>query len=246
MGKDKLIKWAENKTFAHVFEPDLLPIIREGKTFMKGEWGDFFGNKNPITLELGCGKGEYTVGLAKKYPNRNFIGVDVKGHRFHKGAKEAMMEGLKNVAFLRTRIEFIESFFAPNEISEIWLTFSDPQPQDKVGVRRITSMHYAKKYAHFLRPGGLIHIKHDNDEVYRLALLEFQSNGYSVEMACNDIYTSWIETINPDLREILEWKTFYEQMWIGEGRKIKYLKIRTPQQHEVEEKSTHSSEIPKS
>ncbi|MFM7309568.1 MAG: tRNA (guanine(46)-N(7))-methyltransferase TrmB, partial [Flavobacteriales bacterium] len=113
MGKDKLKKWAENKTFSHVYEPELMPIIKEGATFMKGEWHQrAFGNAHPLVLELGCGKGEYTVGLARLHPNCNFLGVDVKGHRFHKGAKEALEEGLTNVAFLRTRIEFIESFFA--------------------------------------------------------------------------------------------------------------------------------------
>ena len=112
MGKDKLKKWVENKTFPHVYEPELLPIIKQGKTFMKGEWhGAAFKNQNPLVLELGCGKGEYTVGLARLHPNINFLGVDVKGHRFHKGAKDALSEGLSNVCFLRTRVEFIESFF---------------------------------------------------------------------------------------------------------------------------------------
>lgn len=227
MGKDKLKKWAENKTFPHVFEPELLPIIKEQKTYMQGEWHDFFKNNHPITLELGCGKGEYTVGLAERYPHRNFIGVDVKGHRFHKGAKDALQMGLTNVAFLRTRVEFITQFFAPNEIDEIWLTFSDPQPQDKVGVRRITSKYYAEKYRNFLKPGGLIHIKHDNPEVYRLALLEFGDDPrYVIETHSFDVYGAYMEEQTQEWQDILKIRTYYEQMWLDEGRVTKYVRVR--------------------
>ncbi len=227
MGKDKLKKWAENKTFPHVFEPELLPIIKEQKTYMQGEWHDFFKNNHPITLELGCGKGEYTVGLAERYPHRNFIGVDVKGHRFHKGAKDALQMGLTNVAFLRTRVEFITQFFAPSEIDEIWLTFSDPQPQDKVGVRRITSKYYAEKYRNFLKPGGLIHIKHDNPEVYRLALLEFGDDPrYVIETHSFDVYGTYMEEQTQEWQDILKIRTYYEQMWLDEGRVTKYVRVR--------------------
>jgi tRNA (guanine-N7-)-methyltransferase len=228
MGKDKLKKWAENKTFPHVFEPELLPIIREGKTFMKGEWrNQVFHNSNPLIIELGCGKGEYTVGLARRYPNNNYIGVDVKGHRFHKGAKEALQEGLKNVAFLRARIEFIESFFDKDEVAEIWLTFSDPQPQDKTGVRRITSKFYAERYRKFLKPGGLIHIKHDNPEVYRLALDEFGNDpGYTIETHSFDVYGDYLKSQSAEWQEILQIRTYYEQMWLDEGRVTKYVRIR--------------------
>jgi tRNA (guanine-N7-)-methyltransferase len=228
MGKDKLKRWAENKAFPHVFEPDLLPIIREGKTYKQGEWHDtVFQNKHPLVIELGCGKGEYTVGLARKYSNKNFLGVDVKGHRFHKGAKESFQEGLKNVAFLRTRVEFIQSFFGKDEVDEIWLTFSDPQPQDKTGVRRITSKHYAEKYRTFLKPGGLIHIKHDNEEIYRLALLEFGDDPrYTIETHSFDIYGEYFTTINEEWQYILGIRTYYEQMWLEEGRKTKYIRIR--------------------
>ncbi len=228
MAKDKLKKWEENKSFPHVFEPNLLPIIREGKTFMRGEWRDkMFNNDHAIVIELGCGKGEYTVGLARKYPVKNFIGIDVKGHRFNKGAKDSFSEGLKNVAFLRTRVEFIQSFFEKDEVDEIWLTFSDPQPQDKTGVRRITSLHYAEKYRSFLKPGGLIHIKHDNDEVYRLALLEFGNDPrYIIEEHHNDIYGDYFLSLNEEWQYILGIHTYYEQMWLAEGRKTKYVRIR--------------------
>jgi tRNA (guanine-N7-)-methyltransferase len=228
MGKDKLKKWAENKTFPHVYEPELLPIIKEGKTFMKGEWhGAAFKNQNPLVLELGCGKGEYTVGLARLHPNINFLGVDVKGHRFHKGAKDALSEGLPNVCFLRTRVEFIESFFAKDEVDEIWLTFSDPQPQDKVGVRRITSKYYAEKYRSFLKVGGCIHIKHDNPEVYEMALSEFGNDPrYAIELHSFDIYGDFMQTQDAYWQQVLNFRTYYEQMWLDEGRKTKYVRIR--------------------
>jgi tRNA (guanine-N7-)-methyltransferase len=227
MGKDKLKRWAENKTFPHVFEPDLLPIIREGKTFMKGEWDShFFKNGQPITIELGCGKGEYTFGLAKRYPHRNFIGIDVKGHRFHKGAKDALNDGLTNVAFLRTRIEFIEAYFGPNEIDEIWLTFSDPQPLDHEGKRRITSLWYIDKYKKFLKPGGLIHIKHDNPGLYTKALAEITQAGYEIETHNDNIYGDYITTQPEEWQDILNIRTYYEQMWLDEGRTIKYIRFR--------------------
>jgi tRNA (guanine-N7-)-methyltransferase len=228
MGKDKLRRWAENKLMPHVHEPELLPIIREGKTYLKGEWRErVFGNSNPMVIELGCGKGEYTTGLARMFPERNFLGVDVKGHRFHKGAREAQMEGLSNVACLRTRIEFIESFFEKDEVDEIWLTFSDPQPQDKTGVRRMTSIQFAQKYRNFLVTGGLIHIKHDNPEVYRKALLEFGNDDrYSIELHHSDIYNGFSVSLGEEWRKILEIRTYYESMWLKEGRETKYVRIR--------------------
>lgn len=228
MGKDKLRRWAENKSMPHVHEPNLLPIIREGKTYLKGEWREkVFANDNPLIVELGCGKGEYTTGLARMYPQKNFLGVDVKGHRFHKGAKEAQQEALGNVAFLRTRIEFIESFFGVNEVDEIWLTFSDPQPQDKVGVRRMTSLHFAQKYRNFLKTGGYIHIKHDNPEVYRLALLEFgNDHRYNIEAHHANIYGGYSDSLSNEWKSILEIRTYYESMWLKEGRQTKYIRIQ--------------------
>ena len=226
MGKDKLKRWAENKGFDHVFEPNLLPIIREGKTFMKGEWHAFFKNENPIVLELGCGKGEYTVGLAKRFPEMNFIGVDVKGHRFNKGAKEALEAGLQNVAFLRTRVEFIEAFFAENEVDEIWLTFSDPQPLDHIGNRRITSTWYIDKYKTFLKQDGVIHIKHDNDDLYHKALKEITAAGYKIEVNDDDIYGSFMTTQPQEMQDILNIRTYYEQIWLDEGKKIKYIRFK--------------------
>ncbi len=227
MGKDKLKRWAENKTFANVFEPNLLPIIREGQTFMKGEWrSSFFKNNNPLVIELGCGKGEYTVGLAENNAAKNYIGVDVKGHRFHKGAKEAIERKLSNVAFLRTRVEFIEAFFEKNEVDEIWLTFSDPQPQDHEGKRRITSLYYIDKYKKFIKPGGIIHIKHDNPDLYAKAMKELTSAGYNIELANDDIYGPFMQTQSQEMQGILNIRTYYEQMWLDQGRKIKYIRFR--------------------
>lgn len=227
MAKDKLKRWEENKSLSNVFEPNLTPIIKEGKTFMKGQWrSDFFKNDNPIVLELGCGKGEYTVGLARIEPNKNFIGIDVKGHRFNKGAKESVNEGLTNVAFLRTRIEFIEAFFDENEVDEIWLTFSDPQPQDHVGNRRITSLYYLEKYKKFLKPGSVIHIKHDNPDLYQRTLRELKSANIEVETHTDDVYGDYIKQQDEKMQYVLNIRTYYEQRWLGEGKKIKYIRFR--------------------
>ena len=153
MGKGKLWKWEENAEMDNVFEPDLQEAVQGAEHEYKGKWHEkVFGNANPITLELGCGKGEYTVGLARKWPNRNFVGVDIKGHRFWRGAKTANQDGLTNVAFLRTRIEFIDQFFGPGEVADIWLTFSDPQPKDEKGTKRITSGKFIERYRKFWRP----------------------------------------------------------------------------------------------
>ncbi len=199
---------------------------------MKGEWHEkVFTNDRPITLELGCGKGEYTVNLARKFPERNFIGVDVKGHRFHKGAKLSYEEGLKNVAFLRTRVEFLDSFFAPGEVHEIWLTFSDPQPKDEKGNRRITSLWYIiNKYLKFLKPGGKIHIKHDNPLVYDLAMEEIEATPLIIETSSQDLYGEFFNSLDDDWKEIMGWKTYYEEMWLDEGKKIHYLRLRIPRE----------------
>lgn len=228
MAKDKLKRWAENKTFPHVFEPPLLPIIKEGKTFMQGEWrAKFFKNENPLVVELGCGKGEYTVQLAEANPHINYLGVDVKGHRFNHGARIAIAKGLKNVAFLRTRVEFIESFFGPNEVDEIWLTFSDPQPKDETGIKRITSSYFWNKYRNFLKPNGTIHIKHDNPMIYWSALEELEATRHILETHSADVYGEYIQTQPEEWQRILSIRTFYESRWLGEGKKIHYVRFRT-------------------
>tara|TARA_B110000444_G_C18851112_1_gene605686 strand:+ start:7089 stop:7775 length:687 start_codon:yes stop_codon:yes gene_type:complete len=227
MGKDKLRKWAENANFNHVFEPDLQEAVQGADNALKGYWAkEVFLNDNPITLELGCGKGEYTVGLAKKYPNRNFIGVDIKGHRFWRGAKTALEESLPNVAFLRTKLEFIDKYFNKDEVSEIWLTFSDPQPKDEKGTKRITSPVYIERYKKILKPGSLINVKTDSVLLYDLSREGYLENGYNILQDSQDVYGVLVNDVDEDLREALEIKTYYEKRWLSEGKKIHFLQLK--------------------
>jgi tRNA (guanine-N7-)-methyltransferase len=226
MGKDKLRKWAENETFNHVFEPCLQEVVKGVDPGMKGKWAkDVFKNDNPITLELGCGKGEYTVGLARKYPERNFVGVDIKGHRFWRGAKTAKEELLPNVAFLRTRLEFIEMYFASAEVSEIWLTFSDPQPKDEKGTKRITSPVYIEIYKKFLKPGSLINVKTDSVLLYDLSKEGYLEAGYKFMYDSQDVYGELVHIVPQDLRDALEIVTYYEKRWLSEGKKIHFIQL---------------------
>lgn len=225
MGKGKLKKWRENSDLNNVFEPPLQEVI-DGQEFYKGTWNsEVFGNNGPIVLELGCGKGEYTVGQARLMPEKNFVGVDIKGHRFWRGAKTANEEALQNVAFLRTRIEFIDRFFGANEVSEVWLTFSDPQPKDEKGTKRITSPIFVERYKKFLKPGSKVRIKTDSPLVYEWTLEQYIEKGYNILLKSDDVYGGFLETVDPMLKQLLEIKTYYERMWLEEGRKIHYLEI---------------------
>ncbi len=226
MGKDKLRKWKENKTFDHVFEPDLQSAVKGEDQSMKGKWAEIFKNDNPITLELGCGKGEYTVGLARKYPNRNFVGVDIKGHRFWRGAKTAQEESLPNVAFLRTRLEFIERYFEKDEVSELWITFSDPQPKDEKGTKRITSPIYIERYKNILKPGSLINVKSDSVLLYELSKEGYLEKGYNILLDSQDVYGELVNRVEEDLSEALNIKTYYEKRWLSEGKKIHFLQLK--------------------
>jgi tRNA (guanine-N7-)-methyltransferase len=227
MGKDKLKKWKENLSFTHVFEPCLQDAVSGLDGNLKGTWGsDVFKNENPITLELGCGKGEYTVGLAKKYPNRNFVGVDIKGHRFWRGAKTAKEESLPNVAFLRTRIEFIDKYFEEEEVSEIWLTFSDPQPKDEKGTKRITSSVYIERYKKIIKPGSLINIKTDSVLLYDLSKEGYLKMGYTIILDSQDVYGDLVHRVPQNLREELEINTYYEKRWLSEGKKIHFIQLK--------------------
>jgi|TARA_B110000116_G_scaffold100183_1_gene87090 tRNA (guanine-N7-)-methyltransferase len=227
MGKDKLRKWAENATFNHVFEPDLKEAVRGVDADVKGEWAkEVFLNDNPITLELGCGKGEYTVGLAKQYPNRNFIGVDIKGHRFWRGAKTAKEESIPNVAFLRTKIEFIDRYFDKDEVSEIWLTFSDPQPKDEKGTKRITSPVYIERYKKLLKPGSIINVKTDSVLLYDLSKEGYLEKGYNILQDSQDVYGELVNEVDEDLKAALEIVTYYEDRWLSEGKKIHFLQLK--------------------
>lgn len=226
MGKGKLVKWEENLTFEHVHEPNLQELI-EGATYMKGEWCEkVFGNSNPIVLELGCGKGEYTVGLARMYPNINFLGVDAKGHRFWRGAKTSKEEGLNNVAFLRTRIEFIEAFFAKDEVDEIWLTFSDPQPKNDSGTKRITGPYFLDRYKKFTKEGALIHVKTDNKLLYKWTLEQLQEKKYDILEYTDDVYGDFLHRQDETTQKILQIKTYYERLFIEYTKTINYIKFR--------------------
>ena len=185
---------------------------------MKGKWNElFFENNNPIVLELGCGKGEYTVGLAELFPEKNFIGVDIKGARLWTGAKDSIEKGLKNVAFLRTNIEMIHHFFAENEVSEIWLTF--PDPQMKKVTKRLTATNFMKSYQQFLKPEGLVHLKTDSNFMFTYTCAMVQENKFPINHKYDDLYAS--DLVDP----ILGIKTYYEQQWLERGLTIKYIQF---------------------
>lgn len=227
MGKGKLAKWQENKGFERVFEPPLQAAVEGAEFEHKGRWAQsVFQNDRPLVLELGCGKGEYTVAQARRDPNRNYVGVDIKGHRFWRGAKTAHEEALPNVGFLRTRIEFVNRFFGADEVEEVWLTFSDPQPKDEKGTKRITSAYFVERYRQFLRPGGRIHVKSDSPLLYALTKESYLEAGYSLVWDSEDVYGELVHRVPEDLRALLEIRTFYEQRWLAEGRKIHYLQVQ--------------------
>nr|WP_042247255.1 tRNA (guanosine(46)-N7)-methyltransferase TrmB [Nonlabens ulvanivorans] len=217
--KNKLKRFNENETFDNVIQP-----TREEMTTAfewKGKWATFFKNDNPITLELGCGKGEYTIDLARKYPNRNFIGVDIKGARFWRGAKTAIEEGLTNVAFLRTQIELVEYAFGKNEIDEIWITFPDPQIKYKRTKHRMTNPEFLSKYKNILVEGGSINLKTDSEFMHGYTLGLLQGLGEDIVFAHHDIYT---HTEAPE--EVVSTQTFYEKQYLEQGKAITYLKFR--------------------
>ena len=225
MGKGKLQKFAEMETFENVFQYPF-SVIEERPFEMTGRWHeDYFKNDNPIVLELGCGKGEYTVELARLYPEMNFIGVDIKGARMWTGAKMALQEGLKNVAFLRTNIEIIDRFFGPDEVSEIWLTFSDPQMKNPR--KRLTSTYFLERYRRFLKDGGIVHVKTDSNFLFTYTDYMVKENQLPLLFATTDLYHD--ESIDDETRRILSIQTYYEQMWIDRGLNIKYMKFRLPQ-----------------
>ncbi len=218
MGKNKLAKFAEMEGFSHVFQVSS-HAVREGLSFeMKGKWNElFFKNNNPIVLELGCGKGEYSLGLAQLYPDKNFIGVDIKGARLWTGAKESFQKGLNNVAFVRTDIEMIHHFFGNNEVSEIWLTF--PDPQMKKVTKRLTSTNFMKLYQQFVKENGLIHLKTDSNFMFSYTCEMVKSNHYPIIYSTDNLYSS--ELTDP----ILGIKTYYEQQWLSRGISIKYIQF---------------------
>lgn len=224
--RNKLQKFAEMAEFENVYQnfdvsTPLLVTSGGREVALKGRWAeDHFGNNNPITLELGCGKGEYTVALAATFPARNFIGVDIKGARMWKGAKKALGQGLSNAAFLRTRIEFIESFFAKDEVVEIWITFPDPFPRDSKVNRRLTAPIFLERYRSFLISGGLIHLKTDDAGLYQFTLHTIAEDPRcTLEVSNKNIYGAPLD------HPALGIKTFYEKMHLKEGKKVRYARF---------------------
>ena len=218
MGKDKLKRFSQMLTFENVIQPEINFYSKDDD--LKGNWSAVFNNQNPVVLELGCGAGEYTVALAKHYPKRNFIGIDIKGARIWKGAKSAIEEDLDNVRFLRTKVDFVTKFFGENEVDEIWLTFSDPQP--KKPKKRLTSNLFIDRYLKFLKPNGVVHLKTDSDLLYNFTLEEIKSNGFELLKNITNVYKDSYED-SQDLKKVLFIKTFYEKKWIELGKTIKYL-----------------------
>lgn len=241
MGHDKLRKFAENETFSCLLQPEASSVLDkvEGSNSLilrghpiKGHWNErMFATAQPIVLELGCGKGEYTIDLSRREPSLNYIGVDIKGARLWKGAKFATENKLPNVAFLRTRIEFIEAFFAPEEVSEIWLTFSDPQMKSENC--RLTSPLFLERYRKFLKMGGIVHLKTDSRFLYEYSKAVAEQNGLRILASTNDLYGTGRQDLSDcALRSVagesaidalFEVQTFYERMFTAQGYKITYL-----------------------
>ena len=220
MAKHKLERFAQLATFENVVQPKLEEVFNKDYK-LKGKWkSSFFKNSNPIILELGCGKGEYTVGLAQRYPDKNFIGIDIKGARMWRGASFCIQNGIKNAAFLRTHIEHIASFFASGEVAEIWITFPDPQEKRIRAKKRLTSSKFLALYKKFVEPTGLIHLKTDNSLLYEYTSQLALHNGLDVKVNTNDLYNSGI-----DDEALLSIKTFYESQFLAQGKAIKYLKF---------------------
>jgi len=218
--KNKLKRFHENESFANVIQPSREDVLK-GFSY-KGKWNSFFENKNPIVLELGCGKGEYTVSLAKKDPLKNFIGIDIKGARFWRGAKSAIEENLKNVAFLRTQIELIDLCFSENEVSEIWITFPDPQIKYKRTKHRLVTQDFLKKYQKILNVDGIMHLKTDSEFLHGYLLGLLHEGRHDILYANHDIYNS---SSPPD--EAIAIQTFYEKQYLEQNKPITYLKFRT-------------------
>lgn len=216
--KNKLKRFEENEGFKNVIQPDR-EDVKIGFS-LKGNWASHFGNNNPIVLELGCGKGEYTVGLARQSPNKNFIGIDIKGARLWRGAKTALEENLENVAFLRTQIELLNELFAENEVSEIWITFPDPQIKYKRTKHRMTNHDFLMKYKRILTPEGVVHLKTDSEFMHGYTLGILQGMGSEIIYANHDVYKN-----EGSPKEVLDIQTFYEKQYLEQGKPITYIQF---------------------
>ena len=219
--KNKLKRFKENETFQNVFQPTREEVV-SNQFPLKGKWNsDFFKNENPIVLELGCGKGEYSVGLAERSPNKNFIGIDIKGARFWRGAKTAVENGLHNVAFLRSQIELIEHCFAQNEVAEIWITFPDPQIKYKRTKHRMTNATFLENYKKILQPNGLMHLKTDSEFMHGYTLGLLHGAGHEVLYANHNIYKN-----EGAPAEVTEIQTFYESQYLEVNKPITYIQFK--------------------
>ena len=217
--KNKLQRFAENLTFSNLFQYRYEEVVNGFA--LKGKWKqDFFKNDHPLILELGCGKGEYTVGMARRYPEKNFIGVDIKGARMWRGLKTAREENLKNVAFVRTRIELSEYYFGEKEVDGLWITFPDPQIKARRERKRLTSPRFLERYAKFLHPDAVIHLKTDALLLYDYTREVIEQGGHLLLEANEDIYGSGMDN------EVTQIQTFYEQKWLEHGTPIRYLAFR--------------------
>ncbi len=218
--KNKLKRFKENETFKNVIQPGREEIAN-GSFALKGNWAEHFGNDNPIVLELGCGKGEYTVGLAKQAPDKNFIGIDIKGARFWRGAKTALAENLENVAFLRVQIELIDELFGESEVSGIWITFPDPQIKYKRTKHRMTNKNFLDKYRRILHPEGVVNLKTDSEFMHGYTLGLLHGLDLEVIYANHDVYKN---AGSP--KEVLDIQTFYENQYLEQGKPITYIQFK--------------------
>ncbi len=218
--KNKLKRFKENETFPNVIQPSRSEVI-DAPFEHKGKWNAFFNNDNPITLELGCGKGEYSVALAKRYPNKNFIGIDIKGARFWRGAKTALEENITNVAFIRSQIELITELFSEDEVAEIWITFPDPQIKYKRTKHRLTNLAFLAKYKSILSPDGVVNLKTDSEFMHGYTLGLLHGKGYEVLYANHDVYKN-----EGSPEDVTKTQTFYEKQYLEKDKAITYIKFK--------------------
>ena len=219
--KNKLKRFKENETFPNVIQPSRDELVTS-EYHLKGNWNsEVFKNNHPIILELGCGKGEYTVELAKRYPNKNFIGIDIKGARFWRGAKTAIEEEIPNAFFLRTQIELVDKVFAENEVDEIWITFPDPQIKYKRTKHRMTNLEFLERYKKILKPDGIMHLKTDSEFMHGYTLGLLHGVGYEVLYANHNIYK-----LEGSPAEVTEIQTFYESQYLEENKAITYIRFK--------------------
>ena len=223
MGKNKQFRFAENRTFQHVVQPTFAELM-EGRFPLRGRWNsDFFQRDAPLVLELGCGKGEYTIGLSRLEPQHNHLGVDIKGARIWRGARTVKEEGLAHTGFLRTHVDHLTKAFAPGEVDALWLTFSDPQlgkPR-----KRLTSPLFLDRYREVLKPGGLVHLKTDSPVLYEYTLEQIAEQGLPLLEHSDNVYADLVHRVGPGEQAILDIRTFYERMWLLEGRIIHYVRF---------------------